>query len=162
AGAKVTIASKASGVTFPKGTEVALSSLSPFQTAVASIPVSLDPSLKTQESLELDVTVTAPDGCTTNTTLITAPRANVDEVPKPCRADEGERRAAKWVPKGTHWGLIGSIVETKPGQHPWHGGDFGGPSDTPLGSPPLDVSETDPFIISLSHRYHFETSNGTY
>jgi hypothetical protein len=41
--------------------------------------------------------------------------------------------------------------------HVWHGDDLGTSTDESLVSPTLEISKTNPFILSFSHRFSFET-----
>src|SRR5262249_14099625 len=63
---------------------------------------------------------------------------------------------------GTSSDIVWNRTAIEPFDYAWVGGDLGGSLDTSLESPSLNVSATDPFVISFDHRYSFEFSDDTY
>jgi MYXO-CTERM domain-containing protein len=102
-----------------------------------------------------------PDACTAQGVTTSAPLINVDQVPQSTTVDDIEAPTTTWQPTGVDFEKIWSRTEPTPGNHVWHGLDFGSPSDTSLESIAVDVSPTGSFILSFDHRHQFEASGGT-
>jgi hypothetical protein len=157
----VTVATTTAGVVFPNGTSVKVPPLGAYATTTAQIDVQLDASITAKENLALTVTVENPDACTAQGVTTSAPLINVDQVPQSTTVDDIEAPTTTWQPTGVDFEKIWSRTEPTPGNHVWHGLDFGSPSDTSLESIAVDVSPTGSFILSFDHRHQFEASGGT-
>ena len=157
----VSVVSMAAGVTFPNGTTIKVPALGAYAKTTAQIDVVLDDTITAKANLDLTVTVANPDGCMTSSTITTAPWINVDKAPMSSTLDDVESETTSFTTTGTNVDKIWTRVEATPGNHAWHGLDFGSPSDTALESTSFDVSLTDPLILSFDHRYQFESGQGT-
>jgi len=157
----VTIATTTAGVSFPGGTTIQVPPLGAYAKTTAQLDVKLDASITAKLNLNLTVTVENPDACTAKGAIITAPLTNVDQLPQAATFDDVEALTTTFQVTGVDSDKIWSRDEPKPGNHVWHGLDFGSPSDTSLESPALAVSPTDDFILTFDHRHQFESSGGT-
>lgn len=157
-GASAQVTSVSSDVTFPAGQTIQFGDIAPYSTAVASVQVSLA-SLAAEENIGMTVHLDAPT-CEGKASLDVSPLVNYDEVAMSAASDSVETSDTAWAVLGQGGSLVWSRTEPTPGNHVWSGIDFPSPSDTSLASPLLEVSPTEPFVISFDHRYLFETSDG--
>ena len=157
----VSVVTTAAGVTFPNGTSVKVPPLGAYAKTTAQIDVRLDTSITAKGNLDLVVSVENPDACMAKSTITTAPLMNVDKLPMSATLDDVESPTTSWTTTGADTGKIWSRPEAAPGNHLWHGLDYGSPSDTALESPVLDVSLTGDFILVFEHRHQFEAGQGT-
>ena len=160
-GASATVSTTLSEATFPHGATVAFDTIAPLATGFATVDVALPSSMTTLANLDLTVTVDAAT-CQGDAAFMSAPLVNYDEVPGSTTLDTVESHDTTWVPKGNGANEIWTREEPVPGNHVWSAIDFPSPSDTSLVSPPLEVSTTEPFILTFEHRYHFETSDNVF
>ncbi len=161
AGTTVSVNASLTGVVFPSGNTVQIARIAPFTSRQVSIPVSLEPSFSGIGQLQLTVTVSNSESCETTLTQIFRTFVNADDAPGTSAVDMVEALSTAWTPTGAGAAEIWSRVEAAPFNHVWLGRDSGSISDTQLTSPPLNVSATDPLIISFLHRHSFEASDGT-
>ena len=152
----VSVVTTAAGVIFPNGASVKVPPLGAYAKTTAQIDVRLDASITAKGLLDLAVTVENPDACAAKPALTIAPLLNADKLPMSSTLDDVEPPTTSWTPTGMDTGKIWSRLEAIPGNHLWHGLDFGSSSDTALESPVLDVSLTDDFILAFEHRHQFE------
>jgi MYXO-CTERM domain-containing protein len=161
-GAKASIQSGSGDLSILEGKEIQLPLIEPLATFVATFEVALAESAKAKQKIEVVVTVDSPEGCTESAEIVLAPRTNLDEAAASSSIDDVETSTSAWKPKGSESDAIWSIDEEAPGEHVWRGRGHGSPSDTALVSPGLEVSESEPLVISFSHRHQFEASQGVY
>ncbi len=157
----VTLSSSNPHVSFPAGNTRTFPSMAPFGSATVSVPMELTGASGPEF---VDVTGTYNDPglaiagpyATTATIL-----GNVDEVPS--FTESVETLSPPWASAGTpvgdgEW----SVIEVAPGDHRFHGDDYGNISDHTLTSPPLAVGPTGSFSFSFTHSFSFEASGSTY
>ena len=84
-----------------------------------------------------------------------------DETPMSSATDDVESATPSWEEAGTIPDIWSRALNSAGTSHVWKGVDFGAASDTSIASPDLQVSPTDPFTISFTHRYRFEFGQGT-
>jgi hypothetical protein len=157
----VSLTASLAGVLFPNGNAVRIAKMAPFTGVQVSIPVSLVASFSGIGQLELTLTVSNSESCETTLTQAIRMVVNADDAPGTSTVDTVEALSTPWTPTGVGAAQIWSRIEATPFNHAWLGIDSGSPSDTQLMSPLLNVSATDPLIISFLHRHSFEASDGT-
>src|SRR5262249_61133394 len=74
----------------------------------------------------------------------------------PATSDTVESAILGWTATGIGADQVWTRQAETATNHVWHGAAGVSVSDTSLESPSLDVSATDPFIITLKHYYSFE------
>ena len=107
---------------------------------------------------EIDVHVTATNGCNPNIVQKVPLRLDVDDTIDGERDDHFDTARSAWTASSaTAWQHV----------HPtaldgaWHGADLGQAGTSSLASPPLDVDGDRDFTVTFTHRYSFEYSNAT-
>jgi large repetitive protein len=161
-GAVVAVSSPTEGATFPAGATAELPSIPPFGTVEAALDVALAPTGKGQGRLDVAVSLQNVVVCAESSKLAASLLVNYDEIATGATVDSVEASSTAWVAEGKSAPAVWSRVEGKVGNHVWAGVDYGSPSDTQLVSPPLEISETEPLVLSFQHRHQFETSQGVF
>jgi len=142
-------------VSFPGGSLLAF----PTSTAYASVTGSLRFVLNSTASVTsttFNIAYSDTDAGSGSTTA--SFRVNLQDVPQTSSTDDFSASDSAWTPTGTPpWQYLADTPTT----HHWQGPDYGAPSDTALVSPLLKVSGTAPLILTLTHAYSFEFSDGT-
>ncbi len=153
--ATATLSTTTPGVTFPDGPVVDLGALPIFGATMVTTRVAVDPTLVPKSTLELVITSDAP-GCddAAHTSYFSI---NADEVGSASASDDVE-------PIETAWDVAGLWfrVEGAGGDHLWSGVDLDATVDSSLVSPPLDVSPTEPLVMSFTHRHSFHTRDDVF
>ncbi len=157
----VRVSTTATGVAFPDGATVVVPSLGAFERTVLSIPVRAG-ELAPRSVVELAVEAANADACVTSVTTVTATLGEVDEVAASSASDDVEALSTPWQRSGEGAEQLWARVASAPDAHAWVGAGAGFGSDTALASPALEVSATEPFTITVTHRYEFEASGGTF
>ncbi|AGP37953.1 M36 family metallopeptidase [Sorangium cellulosum] len=161
-GAVASIEGPGGGVTFPDGARVSFGDIAPFATGTATVPVKLDRNMKPAEDLKLDLTLKSAEACTPTRVEALVRRVNYDEVPGSSAVDGVETQSTTWTVEGLSGELVWSRAEGTAPNRVWRGVDLGTLSDAALVSPPLEVSETERFVLTFAHRHQFEASDGTF
>jgi MYXO-CTERM domain-containing protein len=160
AGTKIEVIDPDPALVFPDGTSVELKDIAPLTTVSTKIAVGVDPSLADYKKLAITVRVTAPQGCTPFTERVIPAFINADVLPDSSTVDDVEVIKTFWELGGDD-PEVWSRQPTPAGYH-WHGTDVSHTSDTWLLSPPLSVSEKEPFVVGFDHAYSFEFSDNIY
>src|SRR6185295_17356168 len=85
----------------------------------------------------------------------------IDEADTGGTSDDFEgRRGTPWTLTGGLAASLWRITTDADRNHSWFGRNAASPSDTQLVSPALQVSPTEPFVVSLSHAYALEGDPG--
>ena len=161
-----TIASNG-GVTFPKGTTVNLPALEPFESGTVQIAIKLGPVFADVSLLPIWITASDPEAAPVYVSLQLTPRINFDDHPASSSLDDVESDTSVWkLGRGTKPVGVWSREELKVApantiNHVWHGIDATSPSDEKLESPAVVASDSEPLVVTLSHRFSFETGPAT-
>lgn len=141
-----------------EGTQTTVDEVPALGTAIASFPVSLDDISQFLTS-SLTITVENEAGCTPSIEAEREVAMNYDVDEAGAQADDFSTDTGGWSVIGPQAGAIWE--RTGEGSDAvWHGDDYEPDSSTALVSPPLEVSETEPFQVTFSHRYSFEETSG--
>lgn len=158
----VTVSTTAAGVSFPQGAEATFSSPGAGSPAEATLQVALDgtvsPSAQIPFHLELSPSASCADGVTA---FDVVQQVDFDVALASSATDEVEATPSTWNLAGDSAEEIWSRAELTPGEHVWKGVDYPAPTDTSLVSPPLQVSASDPLVLTFDAAYQFEKSGGT-
>jgi len=160
--AQATVASSTPGVSFPGGAQVAFGTIEPFATGTVTLEVKLNGSFTKAQDINLDVQLTSASTCEPQLGHLTIRRVNYDETPEASPIDTVESETPSWEAIGTVDSVWGRGQSDSSSNHFWHGIDYASLSDTSLTSPELQVSATENFVLTFTHRYKFEFSPGTY
>jgi hypothetical protein len=147
------------GISFPDGATVEVPTLAAYSTVTLSIPVRAADDLAPLTVVELTATASNASACEATVAEATTLVAARDEVLEASATDDVEASATTWTATGGDLaGVAWARTQLTPGEHAWVGADLGTISDTQLESPDLEVSATEPFTISFTHRFEFEAS----
>ncbi|WP_437274336.1 M36 family metallopeptidase [Sorangium sp. So ce375] len=150
------------GVTFPDGARASFGDIAPFATGTATVAVKLDRTVAPAEDLKLSLTLKSAEACTPTRVETLVRRVNYDEVPGSSSVDDVETQSTTWTVEGPSGELVWSRAEGTAPNRVWRGVNLGSLSDTALVSPPLEVSDTERFVLTFAHRHQFETSDETF
>jgi len=150
----ITVTSQTPGVTIVSP-PIALASLAAAQETELDVEARLE---GTADAIagDLTVSVTASGGCESTLTMPIALRLNVDEKPDSSATDSFDTTESNWTP----WTAAWNHVRENALDGMWHGDDMAEPSDVRLSSPELIASDTEPVVMTFSHRYSFEYMTG--
>jgi hypothetical protein len=155
-GTNVSVSATNGSITFPNGATAALPAMMPYTTAKATFDIALDASVTAIDLLDLTATVDNPAGCQPSIAINNKYRMNYDNVASSSSSDDVESDILGWASRGVNAGDIWAREAAPSGNHTWHAIDYSSYSDTSLESPSLNVSASDPFIITFDHRFNFE------
>jgi hypothetical protein len=154
----VTVTSATPGLTVTSA-PVAIESFAPGASQSISATVALDRDVAGMLEGDLELELRAAGDCTEKLAVPFKVRLNVDDLPKTSATDAFDA-ASVWVPSNTSiWSQVGK--PTAPLDRVWHAADVSGSTDTRLESPLLEVSGTEPFKVTFSHRYKLDISGAT-
>ncbi|WP_308809543.1 myxosortase-dependent M36 family metallopeptidase [Archangium lansingense] len=157
-GTSVTVFSSTPGVTVGNRGSVVFPEIPIGGMATASVPVSLN-GASTAQRVDFNFAL-RDDGQAVpgDKTDSLAFKANYDELPAATATESVEARVLPWGndfdPALTPGGF--GIVEFADLNRTFYGPNFGAPSDIRLITPPLNVSATNPLVLSFRHAYDFE------
>ena len=157
----VKLTTTTAGVTFPNGPQVTLPTIAPFAIGTATINVALATNVTGIQALDLHTDVTNPLGCKPLLGDDEQFAINYDNVSNAANVDHIESDLSAWKTTGANADQIWAREADASGNHTWHGIDFPALSDTSLESPTLNVSATDPLVVSFTHAYSFEADATT-
>ena len=160
-GSTVEILDPPASLTFPDGLTAPVDALAPYQSIEAVIPVTVNEPLADNIQEIVKIRLNTPAGCVNSTETFLPIEFNADLSPNSSASDDVEPITSAWTPGGGFNESVWSRQPTTDGWL-WHGNDIGIDTDTNLTTPTLNVSNTDPFIISFEHRFQFEFSDNTY
>jgi hypothetical protein len=147
----VTATTAAPGVTL--GRPIHLGNLAPVSQVDLAIPVSVAASAPAGARLDIALAVDGDAGCNTRHVVVGVQRPlGVDEAAATATRDGFETQQLAWTPTGdgTHpWRRAADGVNN----HVLFGADAPVVADTQIVSPVLQVSPTEPFVVTLSHAY---------
>lgn len=154
----VTVTSTSGAVTFPSGPTASLGSLLPGESGMVTIPIKLDASVISSQSIDLEITADNNGTCITQVDETRPMNVHLDTLP--ATIDTVESGLSTWTVAGDvadHWRrfLVGS-------NNVWFANDLGYASDNYLQSAPIDVSATDDFIVSFANRYSMHDGGAMY
>ncbi|MCC6557045.1 MAG: M36 family metallopeptidase [Polyangiaceae bacterium] len=154
--AEASVAASSSAVLFPAGSTAPIGDVPPLGTATVTIDVGLDDSIADVEALDLEVSVTGAGACDETVALALTRLVNLDDLPASSAIDHAESSIEVWSKTGGAAEEIWERTEVAPGNHVWHGADYGVTSDTALESPDLVVSDAEPLVMTFGHAFQFE------
>jgi hypothetical protein len=158
----ITVTSPSAGISFPHGNSAIVPRVGPLAASEVAIEIALDPSMTGIGRLEFTAAVQNADACQPVATRTRYEWINVDEVAAASTVDTVESRSTAWSPTGPNAADIWSRAQVASFEHAWLGIDSGSSSDTHLQSPALDVSATQPFVMTFDYRHSFEKSDANY
>ncbi|WP_305849545.1 myxosortase-dependent M36 family metallopeptidase [Pyxidicoccus parkwayensis] len=160
----VTVVSPTPGVTVGNHGTVTVDPIAIGDYAFVSVPVSLNGASTAQR---LDFTYAVRDdrmAIPGDKSDVLAFKANYDEVPNATTSEtvESNPSSLPWTTENNPDLVDASfgIVEFEDLNRTFYGEDVGAPADFSLITPPLDVSATQPFVVSFKHSYDFEADTG--
>jgi hypothetical protein len=123
-----------------------------------AIPVVLAGSAPTDANLDIAVHVDGDAGCRTGHLAAELhQRMGIDEEPAVSATDDLETTILAWTPAGPSADALWSRTTDGTDNHVLFGADAGFTSDTQLVSPVLQVSATEPLVVTLHHAYFLES-----
>ncbi len=150
------------GVIFPNGPQLTLGTITPYDTALATVEVRLDNDVVVDLStLDVEVTVTATSACEDTKTGSLSTRVHADDNLMSSATDTVESTVEAWTKEGDFGAEVWEREAVSAEEHRWHGEDRGSISDTWLESPDLVVDGAADFVMSFEHIYDFEASDNT-
>lgn len=159
-GASVTLSATGDSVVFVGGAQLAVPDLDPQTEAELAVDINLVDDPPPLEDIVVKLSLSTPQGCEAASEFPLASRLNGDIATMVSATDDVDAPITPWVAAGTTED-IWSRVPADGGGYLWYGIDFGSVSDTWIESPTLDVSATDPLVITLRHAYSFEFTDDT-
>jgi len=150
------------GVVFTNGPQLTLGTITPFDTATATVEVRLDgETVVDLSTLDVEVTVTATTACEGTVTNGLSTRVHADDNVMSSATDTVESTVEAWAKEGDFGAEVWEREAVSAEDHRWHGEDRGSISDTWLESPDLVVDAAADFVLTFGHIYDFEVSDNT-
>lgn len=151
----VTVTASEAAVLFPAGTTVNVAALGPFESQTIELTISLDDNLSGRSTLTLNVQTQSGLACESTLSSTVTARVNYDTT-RTSTVDDVEADESFWERDGDLVEFVWNREQIQRFAHAWHGADLGTSTDVRLESPSLNVSTTEPFVISFDHRHSFE------
>ncbi|WAS97142.1 M36 family metallopeptidase [Nannocystis punicea] len=158
AGAELVVTASSPSVTFSGETKLALDTVAPRESLSLQFPFELPEALPGVENVTFTVSMTTPDGCTTETVRELAVVLNGDPTSAASSVDDVEAADTLWTLGGNGGGTLWSRAANASSGKGWHADDADATSDTWLMSPPMKVSADQPLKISFDHAYFFDSA----
>lgn len=130
--------------------------LAPYGSKVLTVDVTPDAALKALAEVSVDVELKSASSCQASAPRKATFRVNFDDATATSSSDDVESAKSAWTRSGEQASDIWNRMVDTGVNHVWLGTDWGEASDTQLTSPALQVSASQPFVISFEHRYSFE------
>ena len=137
---------------------IQLQALGPYDEAKLKIGVSVAANKRGRSLLKLLLKPADPDAVNHEKELPFELLYNFDDAANSSTSDDVESDKPAWATPLTRIPDVWQR-EGDPSNHVWHGADIGTPSDESLESPELQVSQDNPFILTFTHRFSFETGS---
>ena len=138
---------------------VTVARFEPGTSQTITATVALDQGATGMLAGELKLSLRAAGDCAEQVEVPFKVRLNVDDLPRTSATDAFDA-ASVWVPSNAAIWAQASDPTGEPGRV-WHAADVSGTTDTRLESPPLEVSATEPFKVTFSHRYKLDLNGAT-
>jgi len=140
------------GVRF--GAPIRIPTLAGFTSNEIAIPVTVLASAPRAVFATIELRATADNTCTSDASIATlTARIGFDEVLATSRIDHVETRATPWTLTGEHAAETWCQASDGAQNRWWLASYAAGLADSQLVSPTLQVSSTEPFVLSISHAY---------
>jgi hypothetical protein len=153
----VTATTATPGVTL--GKPIAIGDIAARTQVDVAIPVALSTSAPVSATLDIAVRVDGEAGCQTRDLLVELhDRIGVDEKPAIAAIDHIDTTLLAWTPTGDGAAALWSRSSDATGNHVLLGSESALFSDTQLVSPVLQVSATQPLVVTLQHAYNLEAT----
>jgi MYXO-CTERM domain-containing protein len=162
ANSSITVASASGALTFPGGATAVLGALEPFETALVTVDVMIDPSVDLSAGAEVTATVTEATACEPTVEAVGLYRVDFDSLATSAAVDDFEATVDVWTLDGTnpadvwHKEQIEDTID-----HVWHGTAVSGVSENSLVSPVVTVGPGN-LGLAFTHRFKFETTPETF
>jgi len=144
------------------GAPVRVAALQPFSNADLAIPVTVLQTAPRNTNITITLHVAGDNTCDPGgVNLAVTLRTGADDVASAATIDHVDTRITPWTPTGAFSTALWGRAFEPNGNQSLFAKDAGFPTDTQLVSPPLLVSTTEPFVVSLKHAYNLEGSPGT-
>jgi hypothetical protein len=163
-GTTANISTGTTGITFPNGADITFGDIPPFGTGTGSVEIALDKAVSQIELAVMNITATNPAACIPTVNDVLTTRVHVDNVPDSSATEDVESTIDVWsTDNGGYAEQVWSRVWDASGTNRlWYGVNPASPAAAWTATPPLVVSPTGNFVMSLTHRYKFEFSTATY
>ena len=158
----ITLSTPTPGVSLDSETVLTVAALEPYGSTALTADVSLAAGSSDIVPFELDVDVSAPEACNPNYVVEQSFRLNYDNVEVASSSEGFDSTIDVWTPEGSEPDVVWSREEFMPLDGVYRAIDLGRISDTWLLSPELDVSASEPLILTLTHRHSFEVDPDTF
>ncbi|HEU4730867.1 MAG TPA: M36 family metallopeptidase [Kofleriaceae bacterium] len=140
------------------GAPLKLGAIQPFSSTDLAIPVTVLQSAPRNTVVTISLKVAGQNTCDKNgVTVNLSLRTGADDVLNTSKVDHVDTQVTAWTATG---GAVASDVwgrTSDPSANPSYvAKDEGFPTDTQFVSPPVVVSTTDPFVVSIKHAFQFE------
>jgi len=153
----ITAATSTPGVRF--GAPIRIPTLAGFASNEIAIPVTVLASAPRAVFSTIELRATADNTCTSDASTATlVARLGFDEVLATSRIDHVETQATPWTRTGERAADTWRQATDAARNRSWLASNAGNPVDAQLVSPPLQVSTTEPFVLSMSHAYQLAGS----
>lgn len=157
----LTLESALPGLTFPSGGTFPVPEAAPYSTVELEVPVALLSDLTEVTTLDFELRVEDPLQCDPLAEPL-AWRVNTDDLPASSPTETFESATLAWTVQDAQGSARAwRWQEVEPQDHHMRGEDMAAITDSSLVSPLLQVSSSDPLVLSFSHRYAFETGPAT-
>jgi hypothetical protein len=144
------------------GAPIKMAALGPFSGADLAIPVTVLATAARNTLVTINIRVTGEQTC--DKMGINVPltlRIGADDMPSASTVDHADTLISPWTATGaTAATLWGRTLDTT-GNSMFFGKDSPSTSDTQFASPPLQVSTTQPLVVTLKQAYNFEAQGTT-
>jgi hypothetical protein len=155
----ITAATSTPGIRF--GAPVRMPVLAAFATTEIAIPVTVLASAPRAVFATIELRATADNTCTRAGALATVTKPiGFDDQLQTSRIDHVETQLTPWMFTGDHATEVWRRPIDGAQNHVWLADSAGLLTDTQLVSPPLAVSATEPFALSISHAYDLVAADG--
>lgn len=139
-----------------------LPTLAAWESTEITLDIELDRSIADMSEVLITARLLSNDACVTELSETLGMIVEADQVSASASTDSFEADDGSWTLEGTGAADIWSRVGSDPFEFSWVGTDVSGVTDTQLVSPDLLVSTSNSLVLSLEHRWSFETSDGIY
>ncbi len=158
---EVTVSSPSPNVTIVAGDVTQVAEIPARGSVDVAVTIALAEDVEGMDTVDLVAKAANPDSIETEVSATTTLRVNFDDVPNSSTTDDVESAASPWLVEvdGEAGGWVREVNGA--GNTVWHAEDIDENGDQYLVSPVLEAGDGD-LVVSLRHRFKFETSGGTF
>jgi large repetitive protein len=156
--ATIRVTTNEPALSFPEGDTVTLDAMAPITAHTLAIPVAASEDLPDLGLVTFEVTVQSPGAVAPEQTLTLEKLVNYDVVENASRVDRVDSPVTPWTTED--FGAPSDVWRREPrGQGGvWLAEHFPAVTDSRLISPELEVSRSNPLVISFRHRHQFASA----